>query len=122
MKTLKMIVILALMILVMIINLNLIFQDNNKSDVNLLQIHNVAKADSEGGCYPWSPNYNWATGDCDLPPSGEVPAEGDECHVLIYYPGSDTWNPEPLGTYETICEWAIVGECAPEECGPWPII
>ncbi len=65
-------------------------------------------------CNPWDPNYNFLTGECDLPPSGEVPETGDECFVYIYDPDMGL-IPVSVG-FETICVWAMVGSCTPVSC------
>jgi hypothetical protein len=64
-------------------------------------------------CDTWDPNYNWATGECDLPPdapSGERAVEGDAC-----YSYSCNGSRMHIGN-DVDCEWAVAGECTPSEC------
>ncbi len=79
------------------------------SIANLLQPFQKAVA-----CTPWDSNYNIATGECDLPPSGESPVTGYECSGREYRNG--TWYLYPNGTYQINCEWSVVGTCTPHEC------
>lgn len=84
--------------------------------INVVQSlkRNVALA-----CYPWDPNYNTLTGECDYPPSGERPETGGQCvtwvlddsgNIALLYP-----VPRP-GVYEINCVWAVVGSCTEEDC------
>jgi hypothetical protein len=81
--------------------------------INVVQSlkRNVALA-----CYPWDPNYNTLTGECDLPPSGEQPENGHQCIIWIYDMGLKDWTPVPSGFYERNCTWAVVGSCTEEDC------
>jgi len=81
--------------------------------INILQPlkRNIALA-----CYPWDPNYNTLTGECDYPPSGKVPAGGNPCYMLVYNYDLQIYVLVPSGFYEINCQWAVVGSCTEEDC------
>lgn len=56
------------------------------------------------------------TGECSNPmppvePSGAYPVEGEECWIWIPDQGL-----QPTGAHAIDCEWAVVGECTPQNC------
>ena len=70
-------------------------------------------------CYPWDPNYNTLTGECDYPPSGETPVPGGQCYTweIMDSGGVSLLFPIPIpGSYEVNCTWAVVGSCTEENC------
>jgi len=78
--------------------------------INFFQPFQIAKA-----CNVWDPNYNFATGECDLQPSGQVEFFGSECHI-VYFDEERmvwTWRSTDPPTYSRSCIWSVVGQCAP---------
>lgn len=81
--------------------------------INLFQPFQKANA-----CNSWDPDYNYATGECDLEsgPSGLTERPGKECGIPYYDYNCECWTIKPTGTYATDCKFAVVGYCTPEKC------
>jgi hypothetical protein len=80
-------------------------------DLSLTSLMQTAQAGLEygGECYPWSPNYNPATGKCDIAPSGAIPEEGGECGYWDF--SENKWV--LLGFHATICTWTVIPSSCP---------
>lgn len=81
--------------------------------INFFQPFQIAKADD---CYPWSPGYNFLTGECDLPISGEQPSQQIPCDNYVYFGEEIGWVHVANG-YRIDCNWAMFGTCSPLPCG-----
>lgn len=75
---------------------------------NLALPYNLADA-----CNTWDPDYNWMTGECDLPnpPSGEREEQGRRC----YFPSAPPWAQGEV--YAIDCVFQVPpGDCEEQDC------